>query len=104
MTDGDGDIDTATLTIIAPPDLKPTLDAPNVGEAGTVVDEAGLPARPGEPEGSGEEVAPGVNGDASEITTGTINFTPGDTPATITINGVVVTGGSARHLLAIMAR
>ena len=92
LTDGDGDIDTATLTIIAPPDLKPTLDAPNVGEAGTVVDEAGLPARPGEPEGSGEEVAPGVNGDASEITTGTINFTPGDTPATITINGVVVTG------------
>ena len=92
LTDGDGDTETATLTITVPPDLKPTLDAPNAGEAGTVVDEAGLPARPGEPEGSGEEAAAGVNGDPSEITTGTINFTPGDTPATVTINGVVVTG------------
>jgi VCBS repeat-containing protein len=49
------------------------------------VDEAGLPARPGESPGS--EAAAN-----SEITTGTIVFTALDTPATISINNVLITG------------
>ena len=62
---------------------------PVAGEAGTSVDEAGLPVRGSEPEGTGEFAAAGANGDTSETTTGTINFTPGDSPAMmITIDGL----------------
>ena len=57
------------------------------------VDEAGLPARPeDEPEGSGEEAAAGANGDPSEATTGTIVIDAPDGLASVTINGVLVTG------------
>ena len=91
LTDGDGDPSTATLTISLG-NGTPTLDVPTTGEAGTSVNEAGLPARGLEPEGSGEQAAPGVNGDPSETTAGVINFTPGDTPAVVTINGTAVTG------------
>src|SRR5262249_6268772 len=72
-------------------DLTPTVTVPVAGEAGTSVNEAGLPAREGEPEGSGEEAAPGPNGDPSETTAGTISFTSGDAPAVVTINGTAVT-------------
>ena len=91
LTDGDGDTSPATLTISLG-NGTPTLDVPTTGEAGTSVNEAGLPARGLEPEGSGEQAAPGVNGDPSETTAGVINFTPGDTPAVVTINGTAVTG------------
>ena len=40
----------------------------------------------------GEEAAAGANGDTREATSGTITFTQGDGPATITIAGVTVTG------------
>jgi len=90
LTDGDGDTSPATLTINIG-DSTPTVQVPTAGQAGTSVNEAGLPARGGEPEGSGEEAAPGPNGDPSETTAGTITFTPGDAPATVTINGVAVT-------------
>ena len=90
MQDGDNDTDTATLTIHI--DDSPTsIDLPTGDEGGTVVDEAGLPARGSEPEGSGEEAAGGANGDTSETTAGTISYTAPDGPAVITIDGVAVT-------------
>src|SRR5437868_1970277 len=46
LTDGDGDTSTATLTINNP-DHQPTLDLPTAGEAGTIVDEKGLPPHAG---------------------------------------------------------
>ncbi|MBL0925063.1 MAG: tandem-95 repeat protein, partial [Sphingomonadaceae bacterium] len=84
ITDGDGDTSTATLTI-AIGDLPPVVtQVPTTGE-GTVVFEAGLPARGNEP--------PGSNAPApSESTSGTITFTPGDAPATVSINGTTITG------------
>src|SRR5262249_23572816 len=90
LTDGDGDTSQTTLTISIG-DNTPTLHVPTGDEAGHVVNEKGLPARGGEPEGSGEEAAPGANGDPSETTAGTITFTQGDGPATVTIGGVAVT-------------
>ncbi len=77
LTDGDGDTDTATLTISIG-DSTPTVDVPTTGEAGTSVNEAGLPARGSESEGSGEQAAAGVNGDPSETTAGTITYTAAD--------------------------
>ncbi len=77
LTDGDGDSDTATLTISIG-DSTPTVDVPTTGEAGTSVNEAGLPARGSESEGSGEQAAAGVNGDPSETTAGTITYTAAD--------------------------
>ncbi|MDP9422339.1 MAG: DUF5801 domain-containing protein [Pseudomonadota bacterium] len=93
LTDGDGDSDTATLTISIA-DSPVTLDAPDQGEAGTVVSEVGLPTRNGgEPAGSGESAdGNGAdNDDTSETTAGAITFTAPDGPATITIDGVAVT-------------
>ena len=93
LTDGDGDSDTATLTISIA-DAPVTIDAPDQGEAGTVVDEQGLPTRNGgEPAGSGESAdGNGAdNDDTSETTAGTIAYTAPDGPATITIDGVAVT-------------
>ncbi|HET9811909.1 MAG TPA: VCBS domain-containing protein, partial [Sphingomicrobium sp.] len=55
------------------------------------VDEAGLAAREGEPEGSGEEAAAGDNGDPSEATSGTIVFEAEDGVDSITINGTAIT-------------
>ena len=66
----------------------PTVEVPT----GTTVNEAGLPPHDGKPAGSGEELAPGPNGDPSETTTGAITFTEGHAPAVITINGTPVTG------------
>src|SRR5262249_48304517 len=71
----------ATLTIKIENDT-PTLNVPTVG-AGTEVNEKGLPA------GSGE-MADGNsanNSDTSEVTKGTITYTDGDGPATVTIIG-----------------
>ena len=72
-------------------DEKPTLDVPAAGEDGTQVFEKGLPARGLEPEGSGEAADPAPESDDSETTAGTITFTEGDSPATVTIDGVAVT-------------
>ena len=77
IRDGDGDTATATL-VISIADSVTTLDVPTTGEAGTLVNEAGLPA--------GSNAA-----SDSETTTGTITFTAPDGPATVTIDGVVVT-------------
>jgi len=74
LTDGDGDPSTATLTINNP-DHQPTLDVPTAGEAGTIVDEKGLPPHDGLPAGSGE-IADGNadnDSDKSEATNGTIH-------------------------------
>ncbi|MBA3511969.1 DUF5801 repeats-in-toxin domain-containing protein [Sphingomonas sp.] len=94
LRDGDGDQSNATLTITVPADLRPTLDLPAAGQAGTVVDEAGLPPRGGEPAGSGEAAdgLPHNGSDDSETTSGTIRFTPGDAPAVVRIDGIIVTG------------
>jgi VCBS repeat-containing protein len=94
LTDGDGDTTTATLTITIE-DSPATLDAPDQGEAGTVVDEQGLPTRnEGEPAGTGEAADGNSsdNDDTSEATSGVINFSAPDGPAVVRIDGVVVTG------------
>ncbi|KTE14959.1 DUF5801 repeats-in-toxin domain-containing protein [Sphingopyxis sp. H115] len=83
LTDGDGDVSTATLTIRIG-DSTPALVLPAAGDDGTVVDEAGLPERDGESPGS-------RSGDDSNFTSGTIQFSAGDGPAALTINGVAVT-------------
>src|SRR6185503_2443828 len=90
ITDGDTDTSIATVTINLQPDSTPTIGI--TGDQS--VNEAGLPARPGESEGSGEQAAAGVNGDPSETATGTIDITTGnDTVASLIINGVNVTAG-----------
>ncbi|HVF36931.1 MAG TPA: DUF5801 repeats-in-toxin domain-containing protein, partial [Sphingomicrobium sp.] len=94
-----------TLTYVPPepeevldrPDREPeiTIDPGNgvaVVNAIDSVNEAGLPTRGLEPQGSGEEADPGTDGDPSEATTGTIIFDAPDAPGVITINGVILTG------------
>ncbi|MBK9002451.1 MAG: tandem-95 repeat protein [Sphingomonadales bacterium] len=76
ITDGDGDPSTTTLTISIG-DSPTSLDLPTDGEAGTQVDEAGLPA--------GSDAA-----SDSELTAGTISYTAPDGPATVTIDGDAV--------------
>ncbi len=83
LTDGDGDVSTATLTIRIG-DSAPSLIVPGAGDDGTFVDEAGLPERDGESAGSRD-------GDDSNIAFGVIQYGAGDGPAAITINGVAVT-------------
>lgn len=83
LTDGDGDVSTATLTIRIG-DSAPALILPAAGDDGTLVDEAGLPERDGESPGS-------RSGDDSNFTSGTIQFSAGDGPAALTINGVAIT-------------
>jgi T1SS-143 domain-containing protein len=94
LTDGDGDTSISTLTISIT-DFGTTIDAPDQGEAGTVVSEVGLPERNGgEPAGSGE-IADGNgadNDDTSETTNGVINFSAPDGLGSVTIDGVAVTG------------
>lgn len=83
LTDGDGDVSTATLTFnIA--DSAVGLVVPVAGDEGTVVDEAGLSERGSEPAGSRD-------GDGSNETYGSISFDAPDGPAIITINGIRVT-------------
>lgn len=83
LTDGDGDISTATLTVNIG-DSGVGLVVPVPGDEGTAVDEAGLSERDGEPAGSRE-------GDGSNIAFGVIGFEAPDGPAVVTINGVKVT-------------
>src|SRR5207244_4677270 len=52
----------------------PTVQVPTGDEPGHSVNEAGLPARAGGHEGSGEEAAPGSNGDPSETPNGHSTF------------------------------
>jgi large repetitive protein len=84
LTDGDGDTSTATLTISIADSPVTITSVPTTG-AGTVVDEAGLPARGTEPPGS-NAAAP------SESTSGTITFTAPDGVASVAINGIAITG------------
>jgi hypothetical protein len=79
LTDGDGDPSTATLDI-------------NIGDSlvqlslpGSKVNEAGLPARGGEPAGSNEPAD-------TEKTSGAITFTARDGLASVTLDGTPVTG------------
>ena len=83
IKDGDGDLAFAKVTITIG-DSDVTLDLPVLGEAGTLVNEAGLPVRGSEPAGSNEAAN-------SETTAGTITYTSPDTPAVVTIGGVAVT-------------
>ncbi|UZW55458.1 Ig-like domain-containing protein [Sphingobium sp. JS3065] len=80
LRDGDGDTSTATLRIDIADSNVMIISIPKVGE-GTIVDEAGLD----NPVGS-------EAGTDIETTDGTITYTAPDGPATVTINGVVITG------------
>jgi VCBS repeat-containing protein len=92
ITDGDGDPSTATVTITLAEDSQPAVE---VG-GDRLVNEAGLPARGDEPQGSGEEAAAGANGDASETTSGTIATSTGnDTVGSLFVGGVDVTNGGS---------
>ncbi len=83
ITDGDGDVSTATVTIDLLPDSTPEISV----EGLDTVDEAGLAARDGEPAGSDEAAN-------SEFATGSIPIDTGnDTVASLVINGVNVTAG-----------
>ena len=83
ITDGDGDVSTATVTIDLLEDSTPEIAV----EGGNTVDEAGLAARGDEPAGSDEAAD-------SENTSGTIPINTGnDTVASLVINGVDVTAG-----------
>jgi VCBS repeat-containing protein len=77
IVDGDGDPSTATVTITLKDDSTPTIE---IGAGSdTSVNEAGLPARNGEPAGSGE-IADGNgadNSDPSETATGSFTITTG---------------------------
>ena len=84
VTDGDGDVSTATLTISIGDAPVTIISVPTTG-AGTVVDEAGLPARPNETAGSNEAAD-------VETTAGTITFSAPDGVASVSINGTAVTG------------
>ncbi|MEN3972819.1 Ig-like domain-containing protein [Sphingomicrobium sp. XHP0235] len=85
LRDGDGSQSEATLTLVST-DTSPTLTLPQPGsaDAGTLVDEAGLPARDGESAGS--EAA-----SDSETTSGTIRYTDGDGVTSVSIDGTAVT-------------
>lgn len=77
LTDGDGSKSSADLTIHIP-DAKPTLTIPCAG-GDTTVHESGL----------SDGTDPHSH---SNVATGAIHFTPGDGPATVSINGTDVTG------------
>jgi VCBS repeat-containing protein len=89
LADGDGSTSPTTLTISIE-DSKPTLTTPAAGGETTTVYEAGLPARPGESEGSGEQAAPGANGDPREAVSGTVNFHSADGIQSLTVSGVTL--------------
>ena len=83
ITDSDGSESVATVTITLLQDSVPTIGV----EGDNDVNEAGLPARGDEPEGSDEP-------SNSETATGTIAInTGGDTIGSLVINGQDVTGG-----------
>ena len=79
LTDGDGSTSSSTLTLSIG-NVTPTLTLPGSDGGGTLVNEANLAV------GS----HPLVGG--AQSSEGTISFTPGDGPATVTINGTGLTG------------
>jgi T1SS-143 domain-containing protein len=82
ITDGDGDAVSGQIKVHVS-DSAPTLSLPEIGSAGTVVDESALPT--------------GTNPSATtEQVTGTFSFTPGDGPSVIKI-----TDGAGQHVLAV---
>ncbi|ANY20967.1 hypothetical protein A6F68_02471 [Tsuneonella dongtanensis] len=84
LTDGDGDSDTATLVITIADSPASVVSLPTSG-AGTVVNEAGLPARGNE--------APGTAAPTNvETTAGTITVVAPDGIASVKIGDVTVTG------------
>ncbi len=85
LTDSDGSADTAVLTIIIEDAPVRVTSVPTEGDAGTIVDEDGLPPREGEAPGSEQDTD-------SETTSGTVTFSAPDGVDTVEINGVVVTG------------
>ncbi|MFL6743940.1 MAG: DUF5801 repeats-in-toxin domain-containing protein, partial [Sphingomicrobium sp.] len=81
--------------------IQPENQTPSVNAQDTV-DERGLPTRnAGEPAGSGEiaDGNGGNNSDSSETTTGTIIIDSPDTPNSVTINGVAVTGAAGQAIV-----
>ena len=84
LTDGDGDSVPANLTISIE-NSKVDLNVPALGSPGTQVDEAGLPARGAEPQGSDEPAN-------TELTQGAITFNAKDGPPVLTIDNTPVTG------------
>ncbi|BCM17373.1 Ig-like domain-containing protein [Mesorhizobium sp. J8] len=95
LTDGDNDSTTATLTVQIG-DSTPTVSIPAAGGDHTTVYEAGLPARSGEPAGSGEiaDGNPNNNSNSSETTSGTIGFTSADGLSAISLGGHALTTAS----------
>ena len=83
ITDGDGDMSNATVTITLLADSTPSVSV--TGD--NTVDEAGLPARNGEPAGSL------ADGDGETASGNIVIGTGNDTLAALIINGVDVTGG-----------
>src|SRR5690606_28446840 len=83
LTDGDTDPSTATLTINIG-DGTPTITLPTAGSDGTVVYEAGLPARGAEAAGSDAAAA-------TETTAGTIGFNSPDGVGSVSLGGHALT-------------
>jgi VCBS repeat-containing protein len=91
--DGDGDSAPSTLTITingADDGVAITGLTPSTEGGDTVVNEKGLPARSGEPEGSGEAQNPAPDTDNSETNTGTFTIDAPDGLGYVKINGVEV--------------
>ncbi|HEY1100488.1 MAG TPA: Ig-like domain-containing protein, partial [Myxococcota bacterium] len=99
LTDGDGDVSTATLTLSIG-DSTPSVNIPAPGGATTTVYEAALAARGAEPQGTGEEAAPGANGDTREAVSGTITFSSPDGIGTLSLGGTVLTPGNLPQTVA----
>ncbi len=94
LRDGDGDVSTTTLTInvAGPAPGNIVIPPPGVAGAGTLVDEAGLPARVigGVSEPAGSNAA-----SSSETTSGTISFTSPAGVQSVELGGHVITATSA---------
>ncbi|CDX43060.1 putative Outer membrane adhesin like proteiin [Mesorhizobium sp. SOD10] len=77
------------------PDSTPMIGDLNPETSGgdTIVNEKGLPASSGS-EGSGEQAAPGPDGDPSEHNTGTFTITSPDGIGSVSINGQVISGAA----------
>ncbi len=89
--DGDGDAVSLGSVKIQIEDATPTISLPQAGGDGTVVHEAALPARNGEPAGSSET---GNNADPREATSGNIGFVSKDGLQVVSLGGHVLTTAS----------
>ncbi|HEY7231318.1 MAG TPA: VCBS domain-containing protein, partial [Pseudolabrys sp.] len=89
IRDADGSLSHATLTIFVGDSSPNSIVVPQVGAAGTLVDEAGLSAS----RGPGESV--GSNPLAPTAATGTINFTSLDGVKSVELGANVITATSA---------